>query len=133
MRYYYFFETFTCAIYITITGTIYIKTTLSGNWDVPLDQFIAQTSDPIYWSVIAIALMKTMLKEVKSDISEQDNATIKNRIGKLGELSHLFISKAYAVDQDQTVRLLKEARIGGHSIIGKSLTWTSSIILGFYW
>ena len=95
---------------------------------MPLDQFIAQTSDPIYWSVIATALMKTILEklkseiksEIKSEMSEQDQGIIKKRIQELGELSHDFISKSYSVNQEQTVDLLKEGRIGGFSIIGKS-------------
>ena len=91
---------------------------------MPLDQFIAQTSDPIYWSVIATALMKTILKklksEIKSEMSEQDQGIIQKRIQQLGELSHDFISKAYSVNQEQTVELLKEGRIGGFSIIGES-------------
>ena len=90
---------------------------------MPLDQFIAQTSDPIYWSVIATALMKSILKSLKnlekSDMSEQDEGIIRKRIQELGEVSHDFISKAYAVNQDQTVVMLKEARIGGFSIIGE--------------
>ena len=87
---------------------------------MPLDQFIAQTSDPIYWSVIATALMKSILKTLeKSDMSEQDQGIIKKRIQELGEVSHDFTSKAYAVNQDQTVVMLKEARIGGFSIIGE--------------
>ena len=87
---------------------------------MPLDQFIAQTSDPIYWSVIATALMKTILKKIESEISEQDRFITKKRIQSLGEVSFEFISKAYAVNQDQTVEMLKEARIGGFSIIGES-------------
>ena len=89
---------------------------------MPLGQFIAQTSDPIYWSVIATALMKSIFKTFenkKSDISEQDQGTIKKKIEELGEISRDFISKAYAVDQDQTIEMLKEARIGGFSIIGE--------------
>ena len=87
---------------------------------MPLDQFIAQTSDPIYWSVIATALMKSILKTLeKSDMSEQDQGIIKKRIQELGEVSHDFISKAYAVNQDKTVVMLTEARIGGFSIIGE--------------
>ena len=86
---------------------------------MPLDPFIAQTSDPIYWSVIATALMKTILKKIESEISEQDRFITKKRIQSLGEVSCEFISKAYAVNQDQTVEMLKEARIGGYSIIGE--------------
>ena len=91
---------------------------------MPLDLFIAQKSDPIYWSVIATALMKTILEklnsEIKSEISEQDQVIIKTRIQELGKLSNDFISKAYSVNQEQTVELLTEARIGGFSIIGES-------------
>ena len=95
---------------------------------MPLDQFIAQTSDPIYWSVLATALMKTILRKLKSEsksenkseMSEQDQGIIQKRIQELGKLSHDFISKAYSVNQDQTVELLKEGRIGGFSIIGES-------------
>ena len=91
---------------------------------MPLDQFIAQTSDPIYWNVIATVLMKTIFEklksEIKSEMSEQDQGIIQKRIQELGELSHDFISKAYSVNQDQTVELLKEGRIGGFSIIGES-------------
>ena len=64
--------------------------------------------------------MKAMLAEVKAGISEQDQGSIRKRIQELGELAHLFISKAYALDQKQTISLLKEDRIGGHSIIGES-------------
>ena len=91
---------------------------------MPLDQFIVQTSDPIYWSVIAIALMKTIFdklkSEIKSEMSEQDQGIIQKRIQELGELSHDFISKAYSVNQEHTIELLKEERIGGFSIIGES-------------
>ena len=65
--------------------------------------------------------MKAMLGEIKTGISEQDQSSIEKRIRKLGELSHLFISKAYALDQTQTKSLLTEDRIGGHSIIGESI------------
>ena len=64
--------------------------------------------------------MKAMLAEVKSGISEQDQGSIRKRIQELGELARRFISKAYALDQKQTISLLKEDRIGGHSIIGES-------------
>ena len=91
---------------------------------MPLDQFIAQTSDPIYWNVIATVLMKTIFEklkfEIKSEMSEQDQGIIQKRIQELGELSHDFISKAYSVNQEHTVELLKEERIGGFSIIGES-------------
>ena len=72
--------------------------------------------------------MKTILKKLKSEIksknksemSEQDQGIIQKRIQELGELAHNFISKAYSVNQEQTVELLKEGRIGGFSIIGES-------------
>ena len=87
---------------------------------MPLDQFIAQTSDPIYWSVIATALIKSIWKTLEeSDVSQQDQGIFKKRIQELGEVSRDFISKAYAVNQDQTIVMLKEARIRGFSIIGE--------------
>ena len=58
--------------------------------------------------------------EIKSEMSEQDQGIIQKRIQELGELSHDFISKAYSVNQEHTVELLKEERIGGFSIIGES-------------
>ena len=91
---------------------------------MPLDQFIAQTSDPIYWSVIVTALLKTILEklksEIKSEMSDQDKGIIETRIQELGKLSNDFISRAYSVNQEQTVELLREERIGGFSIIGES-------------
>ena len=41
------------------------------------------------------------------------------RIKELEELSNDFISKAYDIDQEKTIEFLKEARIGGYSIIGE--------------
>ena len=91
---------------------------------MPLDLFIAQTSDPIYWSVIASALMKTIYEklksEIKSEMSAQDQGNIETRIQELEKLSNDFISRAYSVNQEHTVELLREGRIGGFSIIGES-------------
>ena len=88
-----------------------------------MDQFIAQTSDPIYWSVIATVLLKTIFQKLKtegkSDMKEQDEEIIQNKINELSELSLGFISKAYNIDQAKTIEFVKEARIGGYSIIGK--------------
>ena len=94
------------------------KTIQSGNWEVPLDLFIAHTADPIYWSVIATVLMKTIFQKVKSSLTLQESGIIDKRIKELEELSNDFISKAYDVDQEKTIEFLKEARIGGYSIIG---------------
>ena len=95
----------------------------SGNLAVPLEQFIAQTSDPIYWSVIAAALLKTISSKLESEIdfkmTEQDKEVTQMKIKELGELSKDFIAKAYAVNQEKTIEFLKEGRIGGFSIIGK--------------
>ena len=66
-----------------------------------------------------------MLEEIKFGISEEDRGSIERRIRELGELSHHFISKAYALDQKQTLSLLTEDRIGGHSIIGESINYSS--------
>ena len=91
---------------------------------MPLDLFISKTSDPIYWSVIVTALLKTILEklksEIKSEMSDQDKGIIETRIQELGKLSNDFISRAYSVNQEQTVELLREERIGGFSIIGES-------------
>ena len=73
--------------------------------------------------------MKTIFEklksEIKSEMSEQDQGIIQKRIQELGELSHDFISEAYSVNQEQTVELLKEGRIGGFSIIGESLNFVN--------
>ena len=49
----------------------------------------------------------------------QESGIIHKRIKELDELSNDFISKAYDVDQEKTIAFLKEARIGGYSIIGE--------------
>ena len=49
----------------------------------------------------------------------QEFGIIDKRIKELEELSNEFISKAYNVDQEKTIEFLKEARIGGYSIIGE--------------
>ena len=99
------------------------KTIQSGNWEVPLNLFIAQTSDPIYWSVIATVLTKTIFHKLKSEkksqMTEQDQGIIQKKIIELEKLSHDFISTAYNIDQEKTVEFLKQARIGGYSIIGE--------------
>ena len=99
------------------------KTIQSENREVPFDQFIAKTSDPIYWSVIATVLMKTIFQKansnVKSSMTVQESGIIDKRIKELEKLSNDFISKAYNVDQEKTIEFLKEARIGGYSIIGE--------------
>ena len=80
---------------------------------------MAHTSDPIYWSVIATVLMRTIFQKVKSSMSLQEFGIIDKRIKELEELSNEFISKAYNVDQEKTIEFLKEARIGRYSIIGE--------------
>ena len=49
----------------------------------------------------------------------QESGIIDKRIKELEKLSNDFISKAYNVDQEKTIEFLKEARIGGYSIIGE--------------
>ena len=49
----------------------------------------------------------------------QESGIIDKRIKELEDLSNDFISKAYNVDQEKTIEFLKEARIGGYSIIGE--------------
>ena len=107
-----------------ISSSLYrvCKTIRSGNWEVPLYRFISHTSDPIYWSVIATVLMKTIfekLKEKKSQMTEQDQDIIQKKIIDLDKLSHDLISTAYNIDQEKTVEFLKQSRIGGYSIIGE--------------
>ena len=48
----------------------------------------------------------------------QESGIIDKKIKELDELSNDFISKAYGIDQEKTIQFLKEARIGGYSIIG---------------
>ena len=83
-----------------------------------MNLFIAQTSDPIYWSVIANVLLKSIFQRTKR-MTEQDEEIIRKKINALGELSQSFISIAYNIDQAKTVEFVTEARIGGYSIIGK--------------
>ena len=63
--------------------------------------------------------MKTIFQKVKSSMSLQESEIIDERIKELEKLSNDFISKAYNVDQEKTIEFLKEARIGGYSIIGE--------------
>ena len=49
----------------------------------------------------------------------QESGIIDKRIKEQEKLSNDFISKAYNVDQEKTIEFLKEARIGGYSIIGE--------------
>ena len=63
--------------------------------------------------------MKTIFQNVKSSMTLQESGIIDKRIKELEELSNDFISKAYNVDQEKTIEFLKEARIGGYSIIGE--------------
>ena len=49
----------------------------------------------------------------------QESGIIHKRIKELDELSNDYISKANDVDQEKTKEFLKEARIGGYSIIGE--------------
>ena len=86
---------------------------------MPLDDFIVHSSDPIYLSVFATALMKAMFEKIQSDLGQQDKENIQKRIKELEDLSFDFISEAYEMNQDLTIRFMKEKRIGGLSIIGK--------------
>ena len=63
--------------------------------------------------------MKTIFQKVKSSLTLQESGIIDKRIKELEKLSNDFISKAYNVDQEKTIEFLKEARIGGYSIIGE--------------
>ena len=88
---------------------------------MPLKDFIAHSSDPIYWSVIATALLKVMFKKIEKNIVQQDRDNIQKQIQELEDSSYDFISEAYKINQDQTIGVMKEKRIGGFSIIGKVL------------
>ena len=67
--------------------------------------------------------MKTIFDKLKSEkksqMTEQDQGIIQKKIIVLEKLSHDFISTAYNIDQEKTVEFLKQARIGGYSIIGE--------------
>ena len=85
--------------------------------------FIIQTSDPTYWSIFATALIKSI--KVKTELSKRDRDIINTNIQKLENLSHKFISTSFEISQDKTVIFLKEARIGGFSIIGEPISLLS--------
>ena len=63
--------------------------------------------------------MKTIFQKVQSSMTVQESGIIDKRIKELDELSNDFISKAYGISQEKTIEFLKEARIGGYSIIGE--------------
>ena len=66
--------------------------------------------------------MKSISIEIKDELSERDLGIINKNIRKLENFSHQFTSTAFEISQDQTIRFLKEARIGGFSIIGKPIS-----------
>ena len=66
--------------------------------------------------------MKAMFEKIQSDLVKQDKEKIHKRIQELEDLSYDFISEAYIINQDLTVKFMKEKRIGGLSIIGKVIT-----------
>ena len=67
--------------------------------------------------------MKTLFHKLKSEkksqMTEQDQGIIQKKIIELEKFSHDLISTAYNIDQEKTVEFLKQARIGGYSIIGE--------------
>ena len=67
-----------------------------------------------------------MFEKIQSDLVQQDKENIEKRIQELEDLSYGFISQAYEMNQDLTIRFMKEERIGGLSIIGKILNTTKS-------
>ena len=73
--------------------------------------------------------MKAMFEKIQSDLVQQDKEIIQKRILELEDLSYDFISEAYKINQDLTVKFMKEKRIGGLSIIGNVITniWTDYI------
>ena len=66
--------------------------------------------------------MKSISIKIKKELSKRDDSIIKTKIQKLENFSHQFISKAFEISQDKTIFFLKEARIGGFSIIGESIS-----------
>ena len=84
-----------------------------------MEEFIQITTDPIYGTLIATALVKSIGLKIKSTISAEEKEIILKRQQELEELTSKFISTSYAVNQENTVKLLTEARIGGFSMIGK--------------
>ena len=67
--------------------------------------------------------MKTIFEKLKSQtksqMTEQDQDIIQKKVIELEKLSHDFISTSYNIDQEKTVEFLKQARIGGYSVIGE--------------
>ena len=63
-------------------------------------------------------IFQNIINDEQSSMTVQESGIIDKRIKELEELSNDFISKAYDVDQEKTIQFLKEARIGGYSIIG---------------
>ena len=84
-----------------------------------MNEFIAQTSDPVYWSVLTIVLMKSVSIKIQLWLSKRDFGIVNDKIHKLENYSCQLISMSFELSQDQTVSFLKEARIGGYSIIGE--------------
>ena len=66
--------------------------------------------------------MKVMFEKIQSDLVQQEKEIIKKRIKELEELAYKNISEAYKINQDLTMKFMKEKRIGGLSIIGKVIT-----------
>ena len=94
-----------------------------------MNEFIAQTSDPVYWSVLTIVLMKSVSIKIQLWLSKRDFGIVNDKIHKLENYSCQLISMSFELSQDQTVSFLKEARIGGYSIIGELITGDKSVIL----
>ena len=66
--------------------------------------------------------MKAMFEKIQSYLVQQEKEIIKKRIKELEELAYKNISEAYKINQDLTMKFMKEKRIGGLSIIGKVIT-----------
>ena len=64
-------------------------------------------------------IFQNIINDEQSSMTVQESGIILLRIKELDELSNDFISKAYDVDHGKTIEFLKEARIGGYSIIGE--------------
>ena len=73
--------------------------------------------------------MKSVSIKIQFRLSKRDRGIVNDKIHKLENYSCQLISMSFELSQDQTVSFLKEARIGGYSIIGELITGDKSVIL----
>ena len=73
--------------------------------------------------------MKSVSIKIQFRLSKRDRGIFNEKIHILENYSYQLISMSFGISQDQTVTFLKEARIGGYSIIGELITDDKSVIL----